>query len=563
LYQTSDGATPVTADGQPVGLMLDKSRGELFSDVELVTNGTFDTDSDWNKLNGATIANGKANIIGDGSSFTSITQTGVFESDKQYSINLDVVINSGLGIKVQSAADEDIGFVTATGNYTFIFNKLGGTNLTIGRRTGGTAFNSTVDNISVREILGTTATQPVATKRPTYNDNPDRLTLDLVDDSLAFTVPTGGWDGYMVVGTDSGTASYGVSLPAGAYELGGDYFFGNSINQVVVREGAVSSSDLKKVEAEFVKNGAKASYGDVVNFDSYWRDKNITEFPLIDTSSGASFRYAWFNNNNLTSFPLIDTSRGANFYAAWYGNNLTSFPLLDVSNGTNFGYAWYGNNLTSFPLLDVSSGTNFYYAWAYNDLTSFPLIDTSSGTTFSSAWRGNNLTSFPLIDTSSGTNFRDAWLGNNLTSFPLLDTSNGTTFQGAWYNNNLTSFPLIDTSSGTNFSSAWRGNNLTSFPLLDVSSGTNFYLAWYGCSSLTSFPANMFDSCLATNFANAFSNTNLSEQSIDNILVSINSNGTSNGTFGQSGGSAPSSVGESAITALRSRGWTITVTGGF
>jgi len=33
--------------------------------------------------------------------------------------------------------------------------------------------------------------------------------------------------------------------------------------------------------------------------------------------------------------------------------------------------------------------------------------------------------------------------------------------------------------------------------------------------------------------------------------------------FNQSGGSAPSSTGEDAIDTLRSRGWTVTVTGGY
>jgi hypothetical protein len=46
-------------------------------------------------------------------------------------------------------------------------------------------------------------------------------------------------------------------------------------------------------------------------------------------------------------------------------------------------------------------------------------------------------------------------------------------------------------------------------------------------------------------------------------LVSINSNGTSDGDFDQSGGSAPSATGEAAIDALRGRGWTVTVTGGY
>jgi hypothetical protein len=120
---------------------------------EEVTNGNFATDSDWALFNGATISNNRANIIGDGSSFTSVSQANVFEGDKQYSINLDVVINSGLGIKIQSAGNEDIGFVTTTGNYTFTFNQLGGTSLIIGRRTGGTPFSSSIDNVSVKRLI--------------------------------------------------------------------------------------------------------------------------------------------------------------------------------------------------------------------------------------------------------------------------------------------------------------------------------------------------------------------------------------------------------------------------
>ena len=128
----------------------------------------------------------------------------------------------------------------------------------------------------------------------------------------------------------------------------------------------------------------------------------------------------------------------------------------------------------------------------------------------------------------------------------------------------LTDFPLIDTSNSTSFVNAWYGcNSLTSFPALDVSSGTNFSRTWEGCSSLQDFPANMFDSVTATDFTLAFSNTNLTQTSIDNILTSIDTANTSNGTFLQSGGSAPSATGEVAIDNLISRGWDITVTGGY
>jgi len=47
--------------------------------------------------------------------------------------------------------------------------------------------------------------------------------------------------------------------------------------------------------------------------------------------------------------------------------------------------------------------------------------------------------------------------------------------------------------------------------------------------------------------------------------VSLVASGIAAGTrvFKQSGGSAPSSTGEAAIDTLRSRGWTVTVTGGY
>jgi len=190
-------------------------------------------------------------------------------------------------------------------------------------------------------------------------------------------------------------------------------------------------------------------------------------------------------------------------------------------------------------------------------------------TDFSQYWREwSEITSFPLIDTSSGTNFSYAWSDcSSLTSFPLIDTSAGTSFYAAWRDcRSLTSFPLIDTSSGTSFGQAWRDcRSLTSFPLIDTSSGTDFFLAWYYCTSLTSFPANAFDNVSGGNFANAFLNTALTQTSIDNILVSLVASGIAAGTrvFDQSGGSAPSATGEAAIDTLRSRGWTVTVTGGY
>jgi len=321
-----------------------------------------------------------------------------------------------------------------------------------------------------------TAAQSISASRPVYNVYPSRLSLDKVDDALVITVPTGGWIGTMVLATDQGTASYGVSIPAGDYNLGGLYFPGNAIVGVVFRDGALSAEEKADAEAYFVGNGAVASYGTVVDFAGFWRLRSeITEFPLIDTSSGTSFYRAWYNCTSLASFPLIDTSSGADFNRAWS----------------------FCSSLTSFPLIDTSSGADFYAAWY------------------------------------------------NCTS--------------------LASFPLIDTSSGADFNRAWYGcSSLTSFPLIDTSSGADFNRAWNNCSSLTSFPANAFDNVKGGDFTYAFTNTALDQTSIDGILVSLVTSGITAGAFDQSGGSAPSvATGQPAIDTLRSRGWTIAVTGGY
>jgi len=372
---------------------------------------------------------------------------------------------------------------------------------------------------------GHDATQATTADRPQYQTSPERMVFDKVADSLEVTIPTGGWTGTMVLATDDGTASYGVDLPAGTYDVGGRYMPGGAIIGVAVHNGALSEADSDAIEDYFVSKGATASYSSITGFNDFWR--------------------GW---DEITSFPLIDTSSGTNFSTAWFGcSSLTSFPLIDTSSATNLGSAW--QNCTS--------------------LTSFPLIDTSSATNLSRAWQNcSSLTSFPLIDTSSGADFSQAWYGcNSLTSFPLIDTSSGTNFFRAWYGcNSLTSFPLIDTSSATNLSTAWFGcTSLTSFPLIDTSSGTNFSFAWYLCTSLSTIPAGLFDAVAGGNFSDAFFSTNLTQTSIDNILASLVTSGVNSGTrvFTQSGGSAPSSAGETDIDTLRSRGWTVTVTGGY
>ncbi len=156
LLRLNEGAGDRVYDAAPVlGEDLMESRNGSFElGGEEITDGGFPTGTTaWQLINGATISGNKANIIGDGSTFTSIKQTGVFENNKSYKIVADVTVTSGLGLKFQDGAtNENIGSATETGIYTFNFTGTGNADLIVGRRTSDTAFNSSVNSISVKEI---------------------------------------------------------------------------------------------------------------------------------------------------------------------------------------------------------------------------------------------------------------------------------------------------------------------------------------------------------------------------------------------------------------------------
>ena len=167
-----------------------------------------------------------------------------------------------------------------------------------------------------------------------------------------------------------------------------------------------------------------------------------------------------------------------------------------------------------------------------------------------------------------GTDLGGAWYGaSNMTSFVCaFDVTSGVTnFSSTWRDcGGLTSFPLINTSSGTSFGGAWRSTSFTDFPELDFSSAITFNRAWI-FSRIENFPPNMFDTTgTLSNDAFTFSwlGARLSAQSIENILVSLDTNGATGITLSIDGGTnaAKTTWSAAAVTAydnLIVKGWTI------
>jgi len=387
--------TGTPAQGATVGIVSATASGtQPITITDTLALGSGDVTSD---ISGGQYTIPPTATVGQTLTLTSVASNGV-SPDAQDSVSVTVTVFTPADLFTGS----EEGLLLEAFDIGTLFQLSGGT-------TPVTVATDPIGYFGDKSGRANHATQATAAARPIYQTAPDRVTIDGVDDRMTVTVPVGGFTGTMVLATDQGTASYGVNIPAGPYEIGGrggQYFPGNSIVGQLIRDGALSAGDAAATEAYFVENGATASYGAVTSFSQYWRE--------------------------------------------------------------------------------------------WSELTSFPLIDTSSGTSFTIAW--------------------------------------------------------------------YRCSSLTSFPLIDTSAGTDFFAAWYNCTSLTSFPANAFDNIKGGNFTDAFTNTALTQTSIDNILVSLVTSGIATETrvFDQSGGSAPSAgTGQPAIDTLRSRGWTVTVTGGY
>jgi len=254
---------------------------------------------------------------------------------------------------------------------------------------------------------------------------------------------------------------------------------------------------------------------------------------------------------------------------------ITSAPDVDMSSADSVGGLFEGcSSLQSVPQYDWTNVTSADSTFANcGNMAPMPAIDMPNCSLIRDGWQNcTGLQSFPQIDLSSVTYGKGAFYNCGFTSFPAINMPLNSNFVNMWSQcSNMQIFDAGDMSSGEDFQGAWNGcSALTEFPaFVFPSSATRFYYTWNGCTLMQTFPAGAFDNVNATEFTNAFTDCGLNQQSVDNILVSINNaaqaNGLTGGTLNIDGGTsaAPSTTGESAIDNLRAAGWTVTVNGGY
>ncbi|MDN5621575.1 MAG: hypothetical protein L0G96_00460 [Acinetobacter sp.] len=195
MYQDAGGTVPVTAAGQAVGLILDKSKG-LALGSNLIPNGSFSSDTAWGKGAGWTIADGVARFDGS-AAFSNLGNTTPSSiNGKWLRVELDL---SNVGTLVTQVRILVSGALAATipvsGAGKYSARVLGGSVPSIGIQSQGQSganYAFTLDNVSVKEAFGSHAYQSTSASRPILRQNAttgaNYLEFDGADDFLQTAV---------------------------------------------------------------------------------------------------------------------------------------------------------------------------------------------------------------------------------------------------------------------------------------------------------------------------------------------------------------------------------------
>ena len=178
MFQDAAGTTPVTAVEQPVGLLLDKSKGLALGADALGGAGAFSSAGSWSVGAGWSIGSGVATAA----NAANMALASVLTIGKWYKITLEVTAFTS-GTLYAGTISNLKAMPTGTGTKTAYFLA----DATTFYLAGLTAFNGTVDNVVVNDVAGNHASQSTAASRPVLSARVNLLTYSEQFDNAAWT----------------------------------------------------------------------------------------------------------------------------------------------------------------------------------------------------------------------------------------------------------------------------------------------------------------------------------------------------------------------------------------
>ncbi len=171
-------AIAIETFGSGVEIFRDLKSGSSIG-PELVTNGTFDTDTAWTKGTGWTISGGVANFTATGSS-SNLDQAESLVTGRSYLLTYTLTRSAGNFNSALTGGTSVFGpNRSSSGTYTEVLVAVAGNNNL--RFTAGSTFSGTIDNVSVKELPGNPALQATSGSRSAWGRVPKRGRVNLFE----------------------------------------------------------------------------------------------------------------------------------------------------------------------------------------------------------------------------------------------------------------------------------------------------------------------------------------------------------------------------------------------
>ena len=394
---------------------------------ELVTNGTFDTDSDWNKGDGWSIANGKANCDGSQTIKSSIIQNIVRLRNKKikFSFTVSDYVSDSLFVVIFGGGGYISYPINNNGDYTIYINVQSGHNGNIGLR-ANVDFIGSIDNVSIKEIQEADFDFTRASVATRVNE---KGVIEEVASGIPRIDYTSGFGSWLLEPFRRNIADYS--------EDGTEW---NTINSTVSLDSSINKPDGIAGAYKVTDNTTNGQHrvdvrATVVNGTQY----TFSAFVKQAENSDVDFMYLLFATKFTATRVRFNLSNGTalgsrgtieNYGNGWYrvsatatanadGAGVFGVNLIDSGSGTT--YAGTGNGamyVFGMQVEDAGSGGDAEYVTSY--------IPTSGSIVTRSAETANNSGNADLFNDSEGVLYAEtAALVNDLSvrSISISDSS--------------------------------------------------------------------------------------------------------------------------------------------
>ena len=330
---------------------------------ELITNGSFDADTNWTKFSDATISGGTANLP---NATAAVRQNGVLENNKNYKITYDVISSSGNNVlfTTRGATCLTVDLPSSVGTHTVFArsNSTGGAEFFISVK----AFSASavVDNVSVKKVTHADFDFTRATTATRVNSS------GLIE-SVASGLPRidflSGTGHVLMEPASTNTATYSNDFSQGTNFNSGNRILSDSVlsaNQGTAPDGTNTAQKITDNNNGGTGSIAISSFGTTLNSGT---DSTVSMFVKKDTVRYFVIRFLNFDTTVDASFDL-DTgivNRGTgvmtDYGNGWYRCSTTFNTTTDLVGGIQFLIT----NSSSGNGGNLRDGSNSTFVWGY------------------------------------------------------------------------------------------------------------------------------------------------------------------------------------------------------